>query len=82
VCYAEAELLLDITDDGDFHTERPVVSLLHQPGAAGHDRHGLAGMRARIAMLDGELSAGPVPGSGFQVRARLPVPVPAGIDQP
>jgi signal transduction histidine kinase len=37
------------------------------------DGHGLAGMRERVAVIGGELQAGPQPGGGFAVRARLPV---------
>jgi signal transduction histidine kinase len=36
--------------------------------------HGLVGMRQRVAMLGGELSAGPGPDRGFCVTATLPVP--------
>lgn len=33
---------------------------------------GLAGLRARVRMLDGELEAGSRPGGGFEVRATIP----------
>ena len=35
--------------------------------------HGLIGMRERVQMFDGELQAGPCPGGGFRVAARLPL---------
>ncbi|MEU8207066.1 histidine kinase [Streptosporangium sp. NPDC049046] len=38
--------------------------------------HGIAGMRERAVMLGGTLDAGPRPGGGFRVRARLPLGAP------
>ena len=35
--------------------------------------HGIIGMRERAALFGGELTAGPGPGGGFAVRARIPV---------
>ncbi len=35
--------------------------------------HGLAGMRERVAMLGGELDAGPDPAGGFVVAVRIPL---------
>ena len=35
--------------------------------------HGLAGMRERVSVFGGQLTAGPQATGGFAVRARLPV---------
>jgi signal transduction histidine kinase len=47
------------------------------PGAAagtgyGTTGYGILGMRERVGLLHGHLDAGPVPGGGFRVAARLP----------
>lgn len=39
--------------------------------------YGITGMRERAALLGGDFSAGPRPGGGFRVTARLPVPAHA-----
>jgi signal transduction histidine kinase len=41
-------------------------------GPPADDGNGIAGMRARAAALGGTLTAGPGPGGGFRVEARLP----------
>ena len=58
-----AELVVRVTDDG-----RGAAAPLASGG------HGLVGMRERVAMYGGQVTAGPRPGGGFEVLARLPVP--------
>ena len=58
------ELSIEITDDGC-------------GGAVADGGYGIAGMHERATLLGGQLAAGPQPGGGFRVAARLPVPAAA-----
>ena len=60
------DLELEIIDDG-----RGVTSDAGGPASGGG--RGLIGMRERVALFGGELSAGQRPEGGFRVRARLPL---------
>ncbi len=62
VDYGTDALTVRVTDDGSA-----------PPAGAGSRGHGLVGMRERVALYGGELSAGPLPGRGFGVEARLPL---------
>ncbi len=64
VRYASDALELEISDTG--HGMTPPA---HEDGAG----RGLIGMRERVALFGGALDAGPSPGHGFRVRARLPL---------
>ncbi|MER6174305.1 histidine kinase [Streptosporangium sp. NPDC001681] len=63
------EVMVVVSDEGP-SGPRPLAP----PGGSGGQ--GLAGMRERAALYGGTLSAGPRPGYGFVVEARLPVPAP------
>lgn len=54
-------LSIEVTDDGGGATGAP------GPG------YGIPGMRERVSLLHGEFDAGPRPGGGFRVTARIPV---------
>jgi signal transduction histidine kinase len=60
---------VEVTDDGH---GSPAERGHARDLAAGASGHGLMGMRERVSLLGGELRAGPRPGGGFQVMARLP----------
>jgi signal transduction histidine kinase len=70
VRYGEREVELTVSDDG----RGAAAALAAEHGAPGSG-HGLVGMRERAALFDGELTSGPRPGGGYQVRARLPLEV-------
>lgn len=60
-----------VTAEGPVPVTTPaVVPATREPGPEGG--RGLAGLRVRVRMLDGELEAGPRPGGGFEVRATIP----------
>ena len=63
--YSPGELEVRVTDSG---AGRQAAEPVERPG------HGLLGMRERVALYGGELSAGNRPGGGFEVWARIPVP--------
>ena len=61
VRYDADAIELQVSDDGEGN-------------ANGHGGgHGLAGMRERVSVFGGDLTAGPQPGGGFRVRVRLPL---------
>jgi signal transduction histidine kinase len=59
--YREDELSIEVSDDG------PRSRIVDGHG------HGLIGMRERVNLYGGSLHAGPLPGRGFHVVARLPL---------
>jgi signal transduction histidine kinase len=61
VDHRDEELVIEVTDDG-------------RGEAVTDGGYGIAGMRERAGMLGGHFTAGPRPGGGFRVAARLPLP--------
>ena len=64
-------VVLLVTDDGQGRT--PV-------GPAPSGGHGLVGMRERVSVYDGKLTAGPRLAGGWQVQVRLPLPSSPGTE--
>jgi signal transduction histidine kinase len=74
--YGDDVLIIEVTDSGAGIPElalatggRPTA-----PAAIPGGGHGIIGMRERVSLLGGEFAAGPLPGYGFQVTARIPLP--------
>jgi signal transduction histidine kinase len=62
------ELAIDVVDDG--RGAAPASP------ADAHVGHGVVGMRERAALYRGTLEAGPRPGGGYSVSARIPLEAP------
>ena len=60
----DGQMSIEVTDSG-------------RGGSGAGTGYGITGMRERAALLCGDFSAGPRPGGGFRVTARLPLPAPA-----
>jgi len=63
IAYGDRDLTVQVDDDGRGPPQQ----------AKSGTGKGILGMRERVAALSGELDAGPRPGGGFRVRARLPL---------
>jgi signal transduction histidine kinase len=63
-------LVLEVSDDGGGRAHHAEVRDATGDGAA---HHGIVGMRERVALFDGVLSAAPRPEGGFRVLARFPM---------
>jgi signal transduction histidine kinase len=73
VRYLPGSLEVEVVDDGRGTSASPSTQPSTRTGL------GLAGMRERVAVHDGELEVGPRPGGGYRVRARFPL---AGASAP
>jgi signal transduction histidine kinase len=84
--YGIDHLEIRVTDEGrrDPHAEGPA----YQPPGRAHPTgsgssitagRGILGMRERCELLGGELDARPIPGGGFEVKARLPLAPTGGM---
>jgi signal transduction histidine kinase len=76
VRYDSDELTVQVDDNGngvESASGRQAADADRQDRRSVRPGRGLVGMRERVAALGGELTAGPRPGGGFRVLARLPL---------
>jgi signal transduction histidine kinase len=66
ITYGEGAVEVEVADNGRGLGADP-------PSSGAGPGHGLVGMRERVALYGGSVSAGPRPGGGFAVRAQLPL---------
>src|SRR5262249_47255338 len=66
VHYTDDAVEIEVADDGGGHGPAAAAT------SASENGHGIAGMRERVAIYGGALSAGPTD-RGFRVHARLPL---------
>ena len=59
--YDAGQLQIDVRDDGAGNSTSDGLG------------HGLVGVRERVKIYGGEMTAGPVAGGGFLLSARLPI---------
>jgi signal transduction histidine kinase len=84
---ADGELVVEVTDAGRLiPAAAPAPAGMPGAGILGTGipgtGRGLLGLRERTALYGGELSAGPRPGGGWRVTARIPVPAAPAATPP
>ncbi|HEX6523026.1 MAG TPA: histidine kinase [Streptosporangiaceae bacterium] len=87
--YRPGELVVEVSDEGEPAAggAAPADGAAWDTAAGGQGRgtgsgRGLAGLRQRLELCGGELHAGPQPGGGWRVTARLPVPAQTATGPP
>ena len=73
VKHAQATRAEVLVDYGDSYLEVTVSDNGKGVGNGDGGGHGLVGMRERVSVYGGELDAGPQPGGGYRLRAKLPL---------
>jgi signal transduction histidine kinase len=85
--YATASLTVQVDDDGRGRSPATTVGpdqLTAEQRADDRNAQGfgIRGMRERVSALGGDLSAGPRPGGGFRITARIPIAMPPTSEAP